>query len=294
MHPYIFNFSLGSLKIILASYSLMALVGIAATAGLFFLLEPEARRRPVAHIIFFGVVMFVSFLGSRLIQYLIDLWRVRGSGVSALTVLLTSGATVTGGIVCAAAAIFAYAAFDPHGVVTWRSIDTVAASFPIGHMFGRIGCLLAGCCYGRISTTFPLTVTYPEDWIIAQGSAEPIAHGPRIASPLLEAAGLLLIGVILTVLVRTTRTRGQAVGLYLILYGVLRYLVELTRDDPTRGYFGPLSTGQWFSVWAILTGGALLVRYAVAVRRGTAGPPFRPLNGSRPSDKDAFQQEAKS
>ncbi len=294
MHPFIFDFPVWNVRVALSSYSMLALAGIAVTCGLYFFLEPEARRKPVAHILFLGTVMIVSFFGSRLVQFLLDLARMRGSGVSGIEVLLHAGATVTGGIVCATAAVFVFAAFDPHRVVTWRSIDTLAAAFPFGHMMGRIGCFLAGCCYGKISTTFPLTITYPENWIIAQSAAESIPHGPRIASPLLEAAGLLVIGLILFALLKATRTRGQVTGAYFILYGALRYLVELTRDDPTRGIWGPFSTGQWFSLWALAMGGALLIRYAAAGRKGRARPPFLPLNGRGPSEKDAFQQEARS
>jgi phosphatidylglycerol:prolipoprotein diacylglycerol transferase len=277
------------MRVLLPSYSLLALAGIVLTSGIFFLFEPEARKKPVAHIIFLGTIMIASFFGSRVAQFLINLAMTRGSGASAEDVLLGTGATVTGGIVTAVLAVFIFAVFDPHRVVTWRSVDTLAAAFPFGHMMGRIGCQLAGCCYGRISTTFPLVVTYPDNWIITSGAAEQIPHGPRIASPLLEAGGLLLIGLLLVLLLRITRTRGQVSGLYFILYGVLRFFVETTRDDPTRGMWGPFSTGQWFSLWALAMGGALLIRYMVASRHGKTGPPFLPLNGRAPRDRDALQ-----
>jgi phosphatidylglycerol:prolipoprotein diacylglycerol transferase len=293
MHPYIFNFTLGRIPISLSSYSLCALVGIGLSGLVYCLCEPEIRTKPAAHIIFLGTVMTTGFIGARAAQFAIDLILSRGSGASVLEVLEGAGATVTGGIAASTVAVVFFAAIDPLGVVTWRSLDSLAAAFPFGHMAGRIGCLLAGCCYGKVSTSFPIVVTYPKDWIIASRSSEPIPFGPRIASPLLEAAGLLLIGLFLFLLLKTARTRGQAIGLYFLLYGAVRFSVEFTRDDPGRGIWGPLSTGQWFSILAVAFGGALLARYLVAFRRDRAGPPFLPLNGSRPVARDAFQPEVR-
>ena len=104
-----------------------------------------------------------------------------------------------------------------------------------------------------------------------------MVRGPRIASPLIAAAGLAVIGVVLLVVFRSTTHRGQIVPLYLLLYGPFRFLQEFTRGDPERGFLGPLSSGQWFSVAAVVAGGVLLALFVHRRRLGRTLPPYPPF-----------------
>ena len=280
MHPYLVNTTLGSLRIIIPVYPLFALLGICAAGAVYLYLQEDRWRKIVAHILFFAAVLICGLVGSKIVQLIID--RI-------LFNTTTSGLTVTGGILVSTAAVFIYARFDPHRVVTWHTVDSIAVSFPFGHALGRMGCYFAGCCYGKETHDHIFACTYPEDWIRLTGSNGSLSPGPRIASPLLAAAGLFILGLLLLLLVKKMKRRGLVTALYFLLYAPLRFSLELTRDDAGRGYFGPLSTGQWFSIVSLGLGLFFLILYFVKLGTGLADPPYLPLNGKEPREKDAFE-----
>lgn len=112
---------------------------------------------------------------------------------------------------------------------------------PLGHAFGRIGCLLAGCCYG-IPTDLPIGIVY----------REAISDAPKGIAlfPVQALESLILIGIFL-ILVRYTRQNPPAVrvvALYLMTYAICRFGLEWLRYDAIRGYFGDWSTSQWISI----------------------------------------------
>ena len=119
---------------------------------------------------------------------------------------------------------------------------------PFVHAFGRIGCFLAGCCYGK-AYDGPLSVQYPESL------ADPMLGAfPRFPVQLLEALINLLIFVAL-LNYRKKRSSEPAEHLlftYLISYATARFFLEFLRDDVDRGVYGPVSTSQILSVLVLL------------------------------------------
>ena len=114
--------------------------------------------------------------------------------------------------------------------------DNLVPAVPLGYTFGRLGNFFNGELYGRVTTS-------------AIGMYYPTAPGPglRFPSELFEAAGEgLLLFVILWPLRNFKPYRGFLLGLYLVGYGVVRFLVEFTREpDPQLGFvLGPFSMGQ--------------------------------------------------
>ena len=290
MHPYLVNIKIGKIPILITTYSVFAIAAIFATGLLYILFLPDGRKKIVSHIIFLAVVLVSSLIGSRVVQFLLDLWINRGTDVDVMAVLRTTGGTVSGGLIFALITVAIYAKLDPHRIMNWRTLDTLAMAFPFGHMLGRFGCVSAGCCYGKISQDAALTFTYPESWPVDAFTAEAIPHGPRIASPLIAAIGLFCIGVVLLVLLKTTKTRGQVSAAYFILYGIFRFFQEKTRGD-LRAYFGPYSAGQWFGIFATIIGVVFLGLYIRRLVKGTAGPPFLPFNGKPPKETDVFEDK---
>ncbi len=290
MFPYLYDFSLGSFRVAMPTYSLFALCGLILSGVVFLALVENARNKPVAYLLFFGTLAFSGGMAGRVTQIAVDLYRTRTLDIPLATLVSASGSSVIGGIVAAGIVLYVYVRFDPHRIMTWHTLDALAVAFPFGHMMGRFGCMAAGCCYGVLcSTPSFLTVTYPDNWIVAELSRHPIAHGPRIAAPLISAAGLFVIGMTLLVVFRSTRNRGQVAALYLLLYGPLRFLHDHIRGDlAAKGIWGPLSTGQWFALVALGAGCGLLLSFHARKKRGRAGPPFLPLNGKGPRLHDAF------
>ncbi|HEU5058060.1 MAG TPA: prolipoprotein diacylglyceryl transferase [Kofleriaceae bacterium] len=141
--------------------------------------------------------------------------------------------------------------------------DLVAPCLLVGQAIGRVGCFLEGCCYGAV-TGGPLGVRFP-------GHA--LARHP---TQLYEsAADLALAALLWFVLSPRARGRGELLGWMLALYGAVRALIELWRDDP-RGGVGPLSTSQLLAIPAIALGVWLVAR----ARRGTGDHPDGPLRSS--------------
>jgi len=78
--------------------------------------------------------------------------------------------------------------------------------------------------------------------------------------------------------------------LYLILGGILRFFQEFIRDDDeSRGFIGALSTFQWAYLLFICLGIGFLILFGIRKKKGLAGPPFLPISGKPPRDKDAFE-----
>jgi phosphatidylglycerol---prolipoprotein diacylglyceryl transferase len=125
----------------------------------------------------------------------------------------------------------------------WRlkyplNLPTVVAlivALTAGHGIGRIGCLLAGCCYGEETNLW---------WGIT-------LHGHlRHPTQLIESMGLLFLSLYLWRRPANYRT----VSYYFLIYGLLRFFVEFLRGDIIRGSWGPLTPSQWISLLMILIG----------------------------------------
>lgn len=114
-------------------------------------------------------------------------------------------------------------------------------SLPFAHALGRVGCFLAGCCYGREARWLP-GVVYPEnlEWVGAPAGI------PLVPVQLIEAALLLLIGLLL--LRRARNPRANLLCDYIRLYAPVRFFMEFLRGDAIRGAFLFLSTSQWISL----------------------------------------------
>lgn len=146
--------------------------------------------------------------------------------------------------------------------------DLMAPCFCVAHAFGRIGCLLVGCCYG-------LGVGETSQFgLCTYGGACAVKYldgTMRLPVPLMETIFLLVLCAVLVLIFRKEKHLGTTTGWYLILYAVWRFVIEMFRGDAERGKFGPLYTSQWISI-AILLAGVLILLLA---RRWKKGEPFQ-------------------
>jgi phosphatidylglycerol:prolipoprotein diacylglycerol transferase len=138
----------------------------------------------------------------------------------------------------------------------FKTADVVIPSVSLGHAFGRLGCYAAGCCFGR-PTDSPLGVSFPPDSMAAQAQAssaslnEIASHYtgsiPIHPTQLYESFGEFAIFLFLVFARRRKRFHGQLFLTYLILYPLLRTVVELFRGDHARGYLIKWTTTQTFN-----------------------------------------------
>lgn len=147
--------------------------------------------------------------------------------------------------------------------------DYFGAALPMGHWIGRLGCFLKGCCYGRL-TALPWGVRFTSS---ASDVEEALLGVWLHPTQLYEAAGELALCLFLVfhVLPRIRRGRyayGTAFLGYIVLYSILRFIVESFRGDDRGAFLSPaLSPSQWFSLAALLIAGAMLYRQGVIERR---------------------------
>jgi phosphatidylglycerol:prolipoprotein diacylglycerol transferase len=173
------------------------------------------------------------------------------------------GLAYYGGFIFAVA--FAYHYVRKHRLGWWRTADLAAPAIALGLVFGRFGCFLNGCCYGKL-TQSPLGVIFPRGGSV--WSAQRDAHlitGSQSALPVhptqvYESLACLATFLVLYFVVRRRRRfYGEVFAWLLICYAVGRSVVEIWRDDDRGILFGWLSTSQILSLPLCACGIALLV-----------------------------------
>ena len=181
------------------------------------------------------------------------------------------GLAYYGGLVGGTLAVALLARRD--GVPFRKLTDGVAPAVALGLFVGRIGCFLAGCCYGEV-TALAVGTRFPAWSPASEGQyrAGLLAHPGEPSLPvhptqLYEALGCLLIWQWLARAPLGARRRfeGQVALLGLLTYAVLRTLVELVRADD-RGVWLGVSTSQWLSLAIIVAVAVLWRRWSPALQ----------------------------
>ncbi len=127
-----------------------------------------------------------------------------------------------------------------------KTADLVGWVLPLAQAIGRIGCLCAGCCYGK-PCRLPWAVTFTNPYSLARIGVP--LHPTQVYHML---ADLAVFGI-LTYVYRRKSFDGQIFSLYLILYSVGRFIVEFFRGD-YRLYIGVFSLPQWFCIATFIFG----------------------------------------
>ena len=131
-------------------------------------------------------------------------------------------------------------------------LECATPAIPLAHAIGRIGCFLAGCCYGHSTDAF-WGIVYPPESLSAPSGI------PLVPVPLLEAALNVCICIGLFFYIWKKPRRGlRAFGGYLIAYAIGRFALEYLRGDLVRGFLLGISTSQLVSL-LLLPVGLLLI-----------------------------------
>lgn len=240
-------FSIGPLTV--HSYGLMIALGILVCVfmGMYRARKYGYKDEAVLDIAIFGILS--GFVGAKLLYVLVEFDSFLKNPMD---VLGSEGFVVYGGIIVGALVGILYCRIKK--LPCWEYFDLLAPSIAVAQGFGRIGCFLAGCCYGRPTDTF-WGVTFPE------GSFAP-AGVPLIPTQFISSAGDFIITGILLVYSKHNKKAGNVGILYMLLYGIGRFLVECLRSDD-RGTVGLLSTSQFISIGIILLAIILFFRHQI-------------------------------
>lgn len=138
--------------------------------------------------------------------------------------------------------------------------DYFGVALPMGHAIGRLGCLAAGCCYGR-PTELPwgIRFTHPETLV-----EERLIGVPLHPAQLYEAAANAAIAWLMLRLLRRTQGGDLKPGTpflaYIAVYSAARFAVELFRGDDRGGFWLGLSVSQWIGLAAFAVAGGWMLR----------------------------------
>lgn len=171
---------------------------------------------------------------------------------------IQSGGDFYGGFIGALAATAVF--FARHkNMARWMTADICGPAIALGQAIGRIGCFMAGCCYGR-PTELPWAVTFT-DPAAAEIVGTPLGI-PLHPVQLYESFSCLALFFFLVWLSRRKRFDGQVILAYSMLYAVIRFFLEFVRGDTARGFVfnGLLSTSQFIALIVIIAGMALYIR----------------------------------
>lgn len=254
MYPYIKVFSIH-----IPTYGLCVCLAVILCAVLSFKKAKKMMVDTNDLLIVFAVSIGVGMFGGNLLYNLVTydiktLWGIIISGQ--ISLLQKTGTVFYGGLIGGAFA----------AIITSKLLKMqigklemcVVPYIPLGHAIGRIGCLLAGCCYG-----------FPYHGIFAVSTKLYPGGGAFFPIQCVEAIFNLLITGVLLLYAKRRRRDFSITSLYIILYSALRFFLEFFRGDDIRGNFYIFSTSQWISLILFLIS---LIFYFTKCRAGAKEP----------------------
>ena len=187
-------------------------------------------------------IIIAALVGAKLLLLVVDFDQFRNP--RDLLNLARLGGVFYGGFILAVGVAFWYMA--RHRMPFWTTCDVAAPGIALGHVTGRLGCLAAGCCYGK-PTDVPWAVVFTNP-LAAANVGTPLGI-PLHPTQLYEAGAALVIVVLLLATERRGRHfAGRTFWSYMFLYAVTRFVIEIYRGDPRGTVFGILSTSQFIAV----------------------------------------------
>lgn len=223
------------------SYGLMIAIGILAA---FSMTEYRATKKGLEKERIFNLGIWCvigGLLGAKLLYYITELPAIIKNPV--LLKNISEGFVVYGGIIGGIFAGFLYCKKNKLDFLSY--FDLVMPSISLAQGFGRIGCFLAGCCYGRETNSW-FGVVFHDSPYAPSGVA-------LIPTQLISAVADFLLFFILVYLSNRIKAEGTIAGCYLIFYSIGRFLIEFLRNDE-RGTVGALSTSQFISCFLLIIG----------------------------------------
>ncbi len=233
MYPILFQFG----RFHIYAYGFFIVVGVAAATVLAVL---KIRKSNVKISFENGIDLFFytvlsAFLGSRVLYVLIHFDVFRQHPLQIFKIW-EGGLVLYGGLIPAAAVAFWVMKW--HRLPVWKLADLISPLIALGLSSGRIGCFLAGCCYGK-ETFLPWAVVFKNPDSLAR------LNVPLHPTQLYDAANGLVLFFFLSWMEKRKTFDGQIFWLFLFLYSMTRFFIEIFRGDP-RGFLfrDLLSTSQ--------------------------------------------------
>lgn len=242
MHPVLIRFG----PFTIHTYGFLIAIGF--LIGLWLAVKQAQKENiPVNKILDLSFyLLLAAIVGSRLFFILINAGHYINHPLDVFKIW-EGGLVFYGGVLLAVPVAVWYV--KRNGLHMWNTADIFAPSIAIAHVFGRLACLAAGCCFGKAAETLPWGIIFTDPECLAPTNV--LLHPTQ----LYESAGELLIFLTLIKLRTYKSFKGRLFMSYLILYAVLRFIVEFFRGDVGRGFImDNLSVSQGISILMFLIG----------------------------------------
>lgn len=256
---------------------------------------PKAVGRAARqHFLDLVVWIFVgAMLGARLLFIIVNWSGPNGYGANPARIfqIWNGGLVFYGGFIGAAVASVLYA--RKHRLNFRAIADIAIPGVALGHFFGRMGCISAGCCWGKVSDPdYFLGIHFPEGALAFKDMAgDPLyqdfilehGHTPALhPTQLYEGMGELGLFFALLFIRKNKRFHGQVLTAWLALYAILRLSIETFRGDWGRGMLfawpseNPLllSTSQVVGIGMLVTAAILYLRWRPLPADAAAADPL--------------------
>ena len=180
--------------------------------------------------------------------------------IKACVDISSGGLVLYGGVGLALVAIVVFARRHRHEVPALKLADLIIPSFFLALAFGRLGCLMNGCCWGD-ACDLPWAIRFPHDSVpfnalSARGFLHPDASSTFGVHPsqIYSSFNGLVLCLVTSAIFRNSRRHGQTLAIALVAYPVTRFLLEILRGDE-MGQFGTgLTISQCFSLMLLTIG----------------------------------------
>jgi phosphatidylglycerol:prolipoprotein diacylglycerol transferase len=263
MFPFLINH--GSFVIPTFSFMLM-MASLAAAFYMYWRAPGKGLSQTV--VLDIGIIgTIAAILGARLFHVFVEAPKYYWNDPSQIYQIWKGGFVSYGGITLFVVSVIVYLKIRKLNVL--RYFDLIALAFPIINFFVRIGCLGAGCCYGR-PTHFFIHLIYNNR---ASDAGSKFYGVPLHATQVYDIfMNSIVLFTVLNLIDRKKKFDGEVTAWFLILYGFMRGMVEFLRGDADRGiYFGGIiSTAQIMGLIAI-TGGTILYFYSRTLAKKSVG-----------------------
>lgn len=216
-------------------------IGLICSLTLFLFLLYDSKIKIDKQLSIYALGAVGVFIGAKLFGCIKNaLLVIYNHDAFSLNIIKTSGLVYYGGLI-GFLAFASLAMFLLYHKVDKQLMNLIAITIPLFHSFGRIGCLLAGCCFGKEYNGL-FSIIYLNN------------HGEKIArfpTQLVEAIFEIFIFICLFTLYRKAK-KISLLKVYLAIYAIMRFLLEFARGDSIRGMFGSISFSQCISIGILI------------------------------------------
>ncbi len=238
-----------------ASYGFIIFIGLligSVIAVQYFSKFYKIKKEDIVFAILYGIIGLG--IGAKLlylitnIPFLVQNWN-QIDVFQTILQMFKGGFVFYGGLIGGILGIFIYS--KQFKISFKELLNCLVPVMPLIHSIGRIGCLCAGCCYGMEYHGFGAIIFHNSN--LAPNGI------PLFPTQIIESICLFLIFIVLLITYKRFLGTYKSLGLYCILYSIVRFILEFFRGDLIRGIYFSVSTSQWISIGIFILGISIFI-----------------------------------